>query len=96
MPLDISIRFEPKPGKHEQLLAELHLVIPPSRAEPGCIRINLYESTRQPLTWCIHSTWQDEQAFEIHAGLPHTKHFLSQLDGLLANQFEAVRTTQIA
>jgi len=96
MPLDIFIRFEPKPGKNKQLLEELTRVIPPSRAEPGCVRINLYESTREPLAYFIHSEWTDEQAFEIHAELPHTKYLLSQLPGLMANPFHAARTTQIA
>ena len=95
MPLDVFIRFEPKPGKQGQLLQELMRVVPPSRAEPGCLRINLYESTRGPLTYFIHSEWVDEQAFEIHAELPHTTHFLGQLSDLMANKFEAARTRQI-
>jgi quinol monooxygenase YgiN len=96
MPLDVFIRFEPKPGKNKRLLEELTRVIPPSRAEPGCVSINLYESTRQPLAYFIHSEWVDEQAFEMHAELPHTKHFLSQLPELTSNPFHAARTIQIA
>jgi quinol monooxygenase YgiN len=96
VPLDIFIRFDPKPGKNKQLLEELTRVIPPSRAEPGCVRINLYESTREPLAYFIHSEWVDEKAFEIHAERSHTKHFLSQLPDLMANPFHAARTIQIA
>jgi quinol monooxygenase YgiN len=79
MPLHIFIRFELRPGKNQRLLEELTRVIPPSRAEPGCVRIHLCQSTREPLDYYIHSEWADEKAFEIHAELPHTKHFLSQL-----------------
>lgn len=96
MPLDVFIRFEPKPGKNKELLDELTRVIPPSRAEPGCVRINLYESTREPLTYFIHSEWIDAQAFEIHAEMTHTRHFRDQLPELMANPFQAVRTSQIA
>lgn len=96
MPLDVFFRFEPKPGKNKELLDELTRVIPPSRAEPGCVRINLYESTREPLEYFIHSEWIDEQAFEIHAEMAHTRHFLGQLPELMANPFHAVRTSQIA
>ena len=67
MPLDIFVRFEPKPGKQGRLADELMLVPEPTRAEPGCVRIHLYESTREPLAYFIHSEWIDEEAFEEHA-----------------------------
>ena len=95
MPLDIFIRFEPKPGKHHRLLQELMRVLPPTRDEPGCIRIHLYESTLEPLTYFIHSEWIDDRAFDAHAQLPHTQRLRGHLDELMANPFEAVRTKQI-
>ena len=67
MPLDIFVRFEPKPGKQGRLADELMLVPEPTRAEPGRVRIHLYESTREPLAYFIHSEWIDEEAFEEHA-----------------------------
>jgi quinol monooxygenase YgiN len=94
MPLYVFVRFEPKPGKELQLREELMWVVEPSRAEPGCRRIHLYESTRGPLTWFIHSEWIDEAAFDAHAELPHTRRFLEAIDDLLANPFQAVRTKQ--
>jgi quinol monooxygenase YgiN len=96
MSLHIFIRFEPKSGKSQQLLEELTRVIPPSRVEPGCVRINLCQTTHEPLACYNHSEWVDEKAFENHAQLPHTKHFLSQLPDLMANPFLTTRTTQIA
>ena len=95
MPLDVFVSFEPKPEKHRQLLDELMLVLEPTRAEPGCVRIHLYESTREPLAWYIHSEWIDEEAFEIHAELPHTKRLLDAAVDLIAHPFQAVRTRQI-
>ena len=70
-------------------------MVEPSRAEPGCVGIHLYESTRGPFTWFIHSEWIDEAAFDAHAELPHTLRFLGAIDDLLGNPFEAVRTRQI-
>ena len=60
MPLYIFARLEPRPGKEIQLLDELMRVVEPTRAEPGCLRIHLYESTRSPLVYFIHSEWTDE------------------------------------
>ena len=77
------------------MLEELTRVLEPSRAERGCVAIHLYEATRNPLAWFIHSEWMDEDAFEIHAELPHTRHLLEALGELMANPFQAVRTRQI-
>ncbi len=96
MSLDVFVRFELKPGRNAEFLEEAMRVVPPSRAEPGCISINLYESLREPHTYFIHSEWRDEQAFNLHAEMPHTKYFLGQLEQLMANPFEAVRTKEIA
>ena len=95
MPLDVFVHFEPKPGKQRQLLHELMQVLEPTRAEPGCVRIHLYESTREPLAWYIHSEWTDEEAFEIHAELPHTRRLMDAAVGLITHPFQAVRTNQI-
>jgi len=65
--LHVFVRFEPVPGKRQQLQDELILVLEPTRAEPGCIRIHLYEATRDPFAIFIHSEWIDEAAFDAHA-----------------------------
>jgi quinol monooxygenase YgiN len=96
MPLYIFARFEPRPGKREGLLDELKSVLVPTRAEPGCVRINLYESTRSPCCFFIHSEWIDEEAFDAHTKLPHTVRFVSLLDDLITHPLVPVRTKQIA
>jgi quinol monooxygenase YgiN len=92
MPLYIFARFEPKPGKEMQLRDELMRVLEPTRAEPGCVRIHLYESTRGPQIWFIHSEWIDEPAFDAHTELPHTVRFVGQVENLIAHPLQAVRT----
>jgi len=96
MPLYIFARLEPKPGKDLQLRDELNLVLEPTRAEPGCRRIHLYESTRGPLVFFIHSEWIDEPAFDAHVELPHTQRFTGAVGDLIAQPLQAVRTKQIA
>jgi len=92
MPLHIFARLEPKPGKELQLRDELTLVLEPTRAEPGCVRIHLYESARAPLIYFIHSEWVDEPAFDAHVQLPHTVRFVTQAGGLITHPLQAVRT----
>jgi quinol monooxygenase YgiN len=95
MPLYIFARFEPQPGKELQLRDELMRVVEPTRGEPGCLRIHLFESTRGPLTWFIHSVWTGEPAFDAHIELPHTQRFAAQVESLITQPLRAVRTKQI-
>jgi quinol monooxygenase YgiN len=74
---------------------ELARVLAPTRAEPGCLRIHLYESTRAPLVYFIHSAWIDEPAFDAHAALPHTERFAGAVEGLLTHPLQALRTKQL-
>jgi quinol monooxygenase YgiN len=83
MPLFIFARLEPKPGKELQLRDELRRVLEPTRAEPGCLRIHVYESTRDPLTFFIHSDWIDEAAFDAHVEMPHTERFVNAVEKLI-------------
>lgn len=96
MALHVFVRFEPIAGKRQQLHDELILILEPTRAEPDCIRIHLYESTRDPLAFFIHSEWVDEAAFDTHAELPHMKRFLGLVGELITHPLQAVRTKQIA
>jgi quinol monooxygenase YgiN len=95
MPLYIFARLEPKPGKELQVRDELVRVLEPTRAEPGCVRIHLYESTRGPLTYFIHSEWIDEAAFDAHVEMPHTRRFAGAVDDLIVDPLKAVRTKQV-
>ena len=95
MPLDVFVRFEPKPGKEDQLRRELLLVLEPTRAEPGCTGIQVYESIREPITFFIHSFWVDEEAFNLHSELPHVKRFVGSASDLITHPIQAARTKRI-
>ena len=95
MPMHFIVRFEPKPGNAERFLAELQRVVQPSRAEPGCLGIQVFESLEEPRLFAIHSLWVDEAAFELHAALPHTVEFLKAAEELLTHSVAGLRTREI-
>jgi quinol monooxygenase YgiN len=95
MPLYIFARLEPLPGKEREVEEELRRVLEPTRAELGCVRINIYESTRGPLTYYVHSEWADEAAFDAHAEAPHTVQFANAVESLISAPLRAARTKQI-
>jgi quinol monooxygenase YgiN len=74
---------------------ELLQVNGPSREEAGCIKIEVFESLREPVTFAVHSEWVDEAAFDLHAELPHTVRFLQAAEELLTHSVLGLRTRQI-
>lgn len=66
-----------------------------SRAEPGCIDFRILESLREPHVFYIHSQWADEEAFEVHAEMPHTLRFLAAAEQLLVHPVSGVRSHEI-
>jgi quinol monooxygenase YgiN len=93
--LHTFVRFEPQAGRQQQLREELTSVIEATRAEPGCIRIQLFEAIRDPVVFYIHSEWVDEAAFDAHAKFPHMVRFLGLVGGLTTHLVKGIRTKQI-
>jgi quinol monooxygenase YgiN len=89
------LRFEPQPGKEAAFRDELLRVNEPSRAEPGCLSIDVFESLREPFVFAIHSEWVDEASFELHATLPHTAQFLAAAEVLLTQPVQGLRLRHI-
>jgi len=83
------------PGKEAAFRDQLLQVNEPSRAEVGCLRIDVFESLREPLVFAVHSEWGDEAAFELHAILPHTMRFLAAAETLLTHPVKGVRLRKI-
>jgi len=88
-------RFEPLPGREAAFRNEILRVNEPSRSEPGCLRIDVFESLREPFVFAVHSEWIDEASFELHATLPHTVRFLAAAEPLLTHPIQGLRLRQI-
>jgi quinol monooxygenase YgiN len=93
--IHVFVRFEPLPGKEAEFREELLRIVEPTRAEMGCVAIQVFESLRDPFTFAIHSEWVDEGAFEAHARLPHMSRFLAAAGGLLGHSVQGLRTREI-
>jgi quinol monooxygenase YgiN len=90
------VRFQPHPGMETAFREELTRVVPLSRAEPGCLTIQAFESLREPAEFAIHSRWLDEAAFEQHVQMPHTVRFVQAAEKLLAHPIQGLRSREIA
>ena len=88
-------RFHARPGKERAVADALLEVLAPSRDEPGCLSIHAFRSIRNPRLFYIHSSWKDEAAFEIHAGLPHTVRFIERVEPLIDHPLDLTRAEKI-
>ena len=91
MNLYIFARFHAKSGNESTVEAALRAVVPPTRAEAGCVSINTFRSTRDPQLFYLHSRWVDEAAFDHHATLPHTMKFIETVQPLIDHEFDLTR-----
>lgn len=92
MELYIFARFHAKAGQEDQLGAALTEVLGPTRQEAGCLNIGIYRSLRDQALFYLHSRWTDEDAFEVHAGLPHVLRFVERVTTLVDHPLEVART----
>jgi len=95
MELFIFARFHARPGNEAAIEQAIFEVIPPTREEDGCLSVHAFRSTRNPALFYIHSRWVNEEAFEIHIGLPHTVDFIARVEPLIDHAFDATRTEMI-
>lgn len=93
--LYIFARFHARPGLEADVAEALLDVIGPTRQEPGCLGVHAFRSLRDPRLFYIHSRWRDEEAFELHATLPHTVRFLERVEPLIDHALDIARTRRI-
>ena len=93
--LYIFARFHARPGLESGMAEALLDVIGPTRQEPGCLGVHAFRSLRDPRLFYIHSRWRDEEAFELHATLPHTVRFLERVEPLIDHALDIARTRRI-
>jgi quinol monooxygenase YgiN len=95
MEIYIFAKFHALEGKQGEATQALEEVLRPTRSEPGCIRIHAFRAIRDERLFYIHSTWKDEEAFDLHAQLPHTVRFRQRMETVIDHAFEVTRTERI-
>jgi quinol monooxygenase YgiN len=60
-------------GREDELRRELLALSAPTRAEPGNLRYDLYQSTTKPNEFVRFEVWRDSAALEAHKATPHLR-----------------------
>jgi quinol monooxygenase YgiN len=88
----IFARFHAQSGREQEVIEALREEIPLARAEAGCVSIHAFYAIRDPRLFFIHSCWRDEAAFDFHAELAHTNHFLERVSAVIDHPLDVTRT----
>ena len=96
MSFSVFIRLQGRLGQGDAIAAAIREVVTATRAEAGCLFIESYQATRHAGLFHIHSVWVDEAAFNVHAGLPHTVHFLATVEVLIDPAIEVSRVLPLS
>jgi quinol monooxygenase YgiN len=95
MELYIFGRFNASAGNEAAVAEAINDVLVPSREEAGCLNIHAFRSIRDTRLFFIHSRWVSEEAFELHAALPHTVRFIERVEPLIDDPLDVARTEML-
>jgi quinol monooxygenase YgiN len=91
MELIIFGRFHALEGNEEAVRSAIAEVVPPTRAEPGCLEVRGHRSINDPRLFYIHSRWISREAVEAHIDLPHTVRFIERVEQLIDHPVNVTR-----
>jgi len=80
--------FHAFPGKKEELIAALHVLMKPTHAEPGCIRYELNQRVDDPRRITFIEKWKDQKVFDEHCATPYITDFFNNQRPELVESFE--------
>jgi len=86
--LTVIARMKAKPGMEERLKQELLGLLPPTRAEEGCINYDLHQSLQDGSQFLFHENWESEEHLKRHSQSDHLKSFRSRATELLDSPTE--------
>lgn len=83
MALTIVAELRARPGMEDELREALKAIIPPTLAEPGCIRYDMHEDNLRPGHFIFYETWADRDIWDnSHNVAPHIRDFSARRDEL--------------
>ena len=82
-PLTLIATLTARPGHAEAVEAGLRQLVPPSKAEAGCLQYNLHRHQEHPNRFIMVEQWQDAAALSAHQQTAHFLHFGETCGNLL-------------
>jgi quinol monooxygenase YgiN len=80
--LTLVAEFQARPGKEEELRAELMALIEPTHAEPGCVMYDLHISREKPGSFLFFEIWKSDEDLDKHAKMPYIEALFGKVGAL--------------
>jgi quinol monooxygenase YgiN len=81
--LTVIARLKAKPGREKDLEATLRGLIPPTKAEKGCLQYDLHRSADDPGLFIFYENWESRPLWDDHMTSPHLEAFGGKQDELV-------------
>jgi quinol monooxygenase YgiN len=94
-PLTVVARVRAKTGQEARLRQELQRLVAPTRAEAGCLRYDLHESTAEHGWFLLYETWKSEADLDAHFQTPYLKAFFHMVSELADGPSEITKWTKL-
>lgn len=75
-------------GKEEELTAAFFTLIKETHKEPGCLRYELNQCTKNPQRFVFVEKFANQEAFDSHCSQPYITHFFDNVKPDLVEKFE--------
>jgi quinol monooxygenase YgiN len=80
--------FTAKPGRSQDLGAELLQLVVPSRKEEGCLRYEIHQSNDIPEVWMVLEDWRHASDFKLHMSTDYVQAFMVKVPDLSVEDVE--------
>jgi quinol monooxygenase YgiN len=74
--VSLSVVFEAKPGREEELGTHLMALVAPTRAETGCVEYHLNVSEDKPGTFLFYEVFASQVALDTHIAQDYFQAFV--------------------
>lgn len=93
--ITIFATFTPRAGLEQAALDVLREVLAPTRAEPGCLRFDLFVSADRPTTYHLYEIFTNTEAIDAHRRTAHYRAYRASIEPLLDIPQHAVRAAPV-
>lgn len=84
MPIRVIARVRAARGRESTVEVALRGLLAPTRAEPGCVRYELFQNVEAPGDFIVDEEWRDEAAHALHMRSEHVARMLAEAGSYLA------------
>lgn len=85
-----------KPGREAELGRLMAELVPPTLAEPGCQRYELYRDNGDDAVWIFFEQWSSAAELEAHTQSAHFRAFLEVADECIDGAPDSFATTLVS